>query len=133
MYKRVMFPSHMKIKWKLKLSVLYKYYVTNEEVRAKIQQAIGPHEDLMTIVKRCKLQWYDNVSRSSGLARTILQGTVKKREEDKADRGRGGKTTSGNGRAWSSPSPRGQWSTGKMEKTGWEITCGASTTLAVKG
>ena len=25
--------------------------VTNEEVRAKIQQAIGPHEDLLIIVK----------------------------------------------------------------------------------
>ena len=32
---------------------------------------------------------------------------------DKADRERGGKTTSGNGQAWSSPSPRGQWRTGK--------------------
>ena len=31
--------------------------VINEEVRAKIQQAIGPHEDLLTIVKRRKLQW----------------------------------------------------------------------------
>ena len=44
---------------------------------AKIQQAIGPHEDLLTIVKRYKLQWYGHVSRSSGLAKTILQGTVK--------------------------------------------------------
>ena len=43
----------------------------------KIQQAIGPHEDLLTIVKRRKLQWYSHVSRSSGLAKTILQGTVK--------------------------------------------------------
>ena len=34
-------------------------------------------------------------------------------EEDKADRGRGGKTTSGNGQAWNSPSPRGQWRTWK--------------------
>ena len=51
-------------------------HVTNEEVRAKIQQAIGPHEDL-TIAKRRKLQWYGHVSRSSGLAKTILQGTVK--------------------------------------------------------
>ena len=42
-----------------------------------IQQAIGPHEDLLTIVKRRKLQWYGHVSRSSGLAKTILQGTVK--------------------------------------------------------
>ena len=30
-----------------------------------------------------------------------------------ADRGRGGKTTSGNGQAWSSVSPKGQWRTGK--------------------
>ena len=52
-------------------------YVTNEEVRAKIQQAIGPHEDLLIIIKRRKLQWYGHVSRSSGLAKTILQGTVK--------------------------------------------------------
>ena len=36
-----------------------------------------------------------------------------KEEEDKAERGRGGKTTSGNGQAWSSPSPRRQWRTGK--------------------
>ena len=42
----------------------YKDHVTNEEVRAKIQQAIGPHEDLLTIVKRRKLQWYGHVSRS---------------------------------------------------------------------
>ena len=52
-------------------------HVTNEEVRAKIQQAIRPHGDLLTIVKRCKLHWYGHVSRSSGLAKTILQGTVK--------------------------------------------------------
>ena len=54
------------------LRISYKDDVTNEEVRAKIQQAIGPHEDLQTIVKRRKLQWYGNVSRSSGLAKTIL-------------------------------------------------------------
>ena len=51
--------------------------VTNEEVRAKIQQAIGPYVDLLTFVKRHKLQRYGHVSCSSGLAKTILQGTVK--------------------------------------------------------
>ena len=59
------------------LRISYKDHVTNEEVCANIQQAIGPHEDLLTIVKRRKLQWYGHVSRSSGLAKTILQGTVK--------------------------------------------------------
>ena len=59
------------------LRISYKSHVTNEEVRAKIQQAIGPHEDLLTIVKRRKLQWYGHVSHSSDLAKTILQGKVK--------------------------------------------------------
>ena len=49
----------------------------DHEVRAKIQQAIRPHTDLLTIVKRCKLQWCGHVSHSSGLAKTILQGTMK--------------------------------------------------------
>ena len=44
------------------LHISSKDRVTNEEVRAKIQQAIGPHEDLLTIVKRRKLQWYGHVS-----------------------------------------------------------------------
>ena len=33
------------------LLISYKDHVTNEEVCAKIQQAIGPHEDLLTIIK----------------------------------------------------------------------------------
>ena len=53
------------------LRISYKDLVTNQEVRAKIQQA---H---LTIAKRRKLQWYGHVSRSSGLAKTILRGTVK--------------------------------------------------------
>ena len=59
------------------LCISYKDHVPNEEFRANIQQAIGPHEYLQTIVKRRKLQWYGHVSRSTGLAKTILQGTVK--------------------------------------------------------
>ena len=56
--------------------ISYKDHVTNGKIRAKIQQAIGPHEDL-AIVKRRKLQWYGHVSRSPGLAKTILQCAVK--------------------------------------------------------
>ena len=58
------------------LHISHKDHVTNEEARAKIQQAIGPHEDLLTVVKRRELQWYGHVSRSSGLGKTILRGTV---------------------------------------------------------
>ena len=56
--------------------ISYKDQVTNEEVRTKLQQAIGPHEDLI-IIKRRKLQWYSHVFCSSGLAKTVLQGTMK--------------------------------------------------------
>ena len=38
------------------LRISYKDHATNEEVRAKIQGAVGPHEDLLTIVSKCKLK-----------------------------------------------------------------------------
>ena len=57
--------------------LIHKNHVTNKEVHAEIQQAVGLHKDLLTIVKRHKLQWYGHVSCSSGLVKTILQGTVK--------------------------------------------------------
>ena len=37
------------------LYITYKDCVTSEKVRAKIQQAIRPHEDPLSIVKKCKL------------------------------------------------------------------------------
>ena len=68
----------MKMRYYRKISCIsYKVRVTNEEVRAKIQLAIGPHDDLVTIEKRRKLQWYCHVSHSTDLAKTILQGIVK--------------------------------------------------------
>ena len=44
------------------LYISSKDHFTNREVCAKIQKAIGPHEDLLTIVKGRKLQWYGHVS-----------------------------------------------------------------------
>ena len=44
------FLTHAKICYRIS----YKDHVTNKEVRAKIQQAIGPHEDLLTIRKETK-------------------------------------------------------------------------------
>ena len=59
------------------LRISYKDHVANEEVCTKVQQAIGPHKVLLTIIKRRKLNWYGHVFRSSGLAKTIVQGSVK--------------------------------------------------------
>ena len=46
------------------------------EVKARIGNAIGPYEDLLTSAKTHKLKWYGHVTLSSGLAKTIPQGTV---------------------------------------------------------
>ena len=67
----------------------YKDHVTNEEVRAKIQPAIGPHEDLLTTVKRHKLQWYGHVPVHQVWPKPSCKAQ-RKGEEDKADRGRSG-------------------------------------------
>ena len=106
---------------------------TSCQVRAKIQQDIRPHEGLLTVVKRRKLQCYGHVSRSSGLAKTILQGTVK----GGSRQGRLRKRWEDNIREWTGQEfprvPEGSGEKGKMEKTGRKIICGAPTTLAVKG
>ena len=47
----------------------------NEKVRSTIKHHIGPHEDLATVKNR-KLKWFGHVTRSYGLMKTILQGTV---------------------------------------------------------
>ena len=66
----------MRFYWRL-LNISYKDLVTNEEVRRKLQAGIGEYDELLTLVKKRKLIWFGHVSRSSGLAKTILQGTVK--------------------------------------------------------
>ena len=75
------------------LNISYKDHVTNEEVRRKIQAAI---DELLTLVKKRKLRWFGHVSRSSGLAKTILQGTVK----GKRKRGRQKKRWEDNIKEW---------------------------------
>ena len=59
------------------LNISYKDHVTNEEVCNRIQNAMGVHDDLLTMVKKRKLRWYGHISRSLGMAKTILKGTVK--------------------------------------------------------
>ena len=44
------------------LNISYKDHVTNEEVRRKIQAAIGEYDDLLTLVKKRKLRWFGYVS-----------------------------------------------------------------------
>ena len=58
------------------LGISYKDHVTNLEVKGRIKEAIGEYDNLLSIVKIRKLRWYGHVTRSSSLAKTILQGTV---------------------------------------------------------
>ena len=115
------------------LTISYKGHVTNKEVRAKIQQAIGPHEDLLTIVKRRKLQWYGHVSRSSGLAKTILQGTVKGGRRQ----GRQRKRWEDNIKKWTglefAKSPRAVEKREKWRKLVVKSSLVPPTTIAVRG
>ena len=91
------------------LCISYKDHVTNEEVSAKIQQAIRPHENLLTTINRHKLlsgmdclpfiwsckgtanrgrrqgrqkkRWEDNIREWAGLEYTKSQRAVKNREK----------------------------------------------------
>ena len=57
--------------------ISYKDHITNDAVRDRIRQAIGPCNDILTTVKKWKLKWFrGHVSRSALLATTILLGTV---------------------------------------------------------
>ena len=96
------------------LNISYKDHVTDEEVRNRIQNAIGVH-DLITTVKKRKIRSYGHISRSSGMAKTILQGTVKGARRREGRR-RDGKITSSNGREWSLEIPWDQRKTGKGGK-----------------
>ena len=58
------------------LDISYRDHITNDAVRDRIRRAIGPYEDILTTVKKRKLKWFGHVSRSSGFAKTILQGIV---------------------------------------------------------
>ena len=114
------------------LHISYKDHVTNEEVRANIQQAIRPHEDLLTILKRCKLQWYGHVSRSSGLAKNNLARHSERGKKTRRTKEEVGRQQQGMDRPGVRQVPEGRGEQGKMVKTGCKIICSARTTLAVR-
>ena len=63
------------------LGISYRDHITNDAVRDRIKQAIGPYDDTLTTVKKRKLKWFGYVSRSSGFAKTILKEQCKEEEE----------------------------------------------------
>ena len=111
------------------LRISHQDHVSNEEVCARIQQAIGAQEDPLTIVKRRKLKWYRRVSHSAGLAKTILQGTVKGGRRQ----GRQKKRWEDNIMEWTGLEFAKFQRAEKIEETGCKIICCAPTTPTVKG
>ena len=112
------------------LCISYKNHVTNEEVCAKIQQAIGPHRDLTIIKRQTAVVWACLTFIRSGrnhLARRSERGKKTKQTEEV------GRQHQGMGRPGVRQVPEGSEEQRKMEETGCESICGAPTTLAVKG
>ena len=98
------------------LRISYKDHVTNEEVCAEIQQAIGPHEYLLTIIKS-----QNHLARHSERRKRTRQTEEEiGRQHQGMDRPRVRQVSEGSGEQR------------KMEETGCEIIFGAPTTLAVK-
>ena len=85
----------MRCYWRL-LDISYKDHVTNEVVCREIKAANGEYNELLNLVKKRKLRWFDHVPRSSDKAKTILQGTV----EGKRKRGRQKKRWEDNIKEW---------------------------------
>ena len=57
------------------LGITYRDHISNEEVRNRTRHAIGPHEDLLTTVKRRKLKWYGHSARREKSKRSEYRST----------------------------------------------------------
>ena len=62
----------MRCYWRL-LGISYK----DKEVAHRNEQANGHCKSLLSTVKRRKLKWFGHETRGEGLAKTVLQGTVR--------------------------------------------------------
>ena len=84
------------------LNISYTFHIRTmlpiRRFEERFKAAIGEYDELLTLVQKRKLRWFGHGSRSSGLAKTILQGTVngkrkggrqKKRWEDNIKEWRG--------------------------------------------
>ena len=116
--------------YRRRLNISYKDHVTNEAVRNKIQNATGVHDDLLTMVKKRILRWYGFISRSSGMAKAILLGTVKGARRRGRQMGRLHQGIDGDG-VWRFHEGSGRQ--GKVEGYCCNVICGAPTTSKVKG
>ena len=111
------------------LHISYEDHVTNEEVRAKIQQAIGPpdhRKETQTAMVWSCLPFIR--SGQDHLVRHSERGKKTRQTEEGVGRQHYGMDRPGVHKV-----PEGSGEQGEMEATGCEIICGTQTFLAVKG
>ena len=112
------------------LRVSYKDHVTNKEDRAKIQQAIGPHEDFLTNETQTEVAWTCLPLVRSGknhLARQYERGKRTKQTEEEVGRQHLRMERPGVRQV-----PDGSEEPRKMEETGCEVIRDDPTILEVK-
>ena len=98
--------------YRMIVTVSYKDQIANMDVRRKIQAAIWQHDELLNLVKKRKQSWFGHISRSFGLAKSVLQGVVKRRKKDKEDRKMGGIILLQTALGWTLTAKLGQLKTG---------------------
>ena len=114
------------------LRISYKDHATNEEVRAKIQPAIRPHADLLTIVEMQTAVVRSCFPFIRSCKNHLARHTERRKKTRQTDE-QVGRKHQGMDRPGVRQRPEGSGEQGKMEETGCEIICGAQTILAVKG
>ena len=78
------------------LNISYKDRVSNTELKNRISEVVKVEDSLINTIKKRKLRWYGHVTRSNGLSKTILQGSLPGQRK----RGRPKKTWTDNIKEW---------------------------------
>ena len=78
------------------LNITYLDRISNTDLHLKISEILGNTDSLMNTIKKRKLKWYGHLTRSNGLSKTILQGTI----EGKRKQGRPKKSWMDNIKEW---------------------------------
>ena len=63
------------------LGISYRDHITNDAVRDRIRRAIGPHDDILTTVKKLKLKWFGYVSKIIRVCQDDLTRNSARREK----------------------------------------------------
>ena len=116
--------------YKRLLNISYKDHVTNEEVRSRIQNAVGVHDDLLTMIKKRKLRWYLKIFGYGEDNSACDSERSKKERKTEEEMGRKDQGMDGNG-VWRFPEGSGRQ--GRVERYCCNVICGAPTTSEFKG